>query len=396
MRYRRIVVLLLLIVASLTGHTFGQLTQAPQVKDAALGNTRNVHACGKLFLAGQPMRDDIVAIKDNGVQRVITLRTNGEVDWDEAAAIKDAGLEFVEVPFGSPDSLTDNVFDKVRKLLNDSDKTSTLLHCGSANRVGAVWLTHRVLDQRVPLETAVKEAKTIGLRTAAFESKALDYIKRRRQAEPASEQSVRPGINDNFLKADLDVAQWLGRFEVESREVFGARNDVVKACGVRSGSRVADIGAGTGFFTRLFAEAAGADGWVFAVDISARFLEHIRRQAEDDRVTNVTGVLCSQRSIALPPNSIDLAFVCDTYHHFEYPQSTLASIHRALRQSGTLVVIDFERLPGNSREFIMSHVRAGKRVFRGEIELAGFEFVEEIAMERFRENYFLRFRKKAR
>lgn len=174
-----VIALLLLMLAA--SNAFGQKESAPAVKDSALGKTRNVHACGKLFLAGQPTQADIATIKDKGIKRVITLRTDGEIDWDEGAAIKDAGLKFVEIPFGSPDSLTDDVFGKVRKLLKESDKTPTLLHCGSANRVGAVWLTYRVLDEGVPLETAVKEAKTIGLRTPAFETKALNYIKRQKK-----------------------------------------------------------------------------------------------------------------------------------------------------------------------------------------------------------------------
>ncbi len=148
-----------------------------KVTDAKLGNTRNVHACGKLFLAGQPSPDDIAVLKEKGIQRVITLRTDGEVDWDEAGKVKQAGIEFVKIPFGRPDSLTDQVFDKVRKALKDHQKP-TLLHCGSANRVGAVWLTYRVLDEGVPVDQAIKEAKRVGLRSSAYLQKALDYIRR--------------------------------------------------------------------------------------------------------------------------------------------------------------------------------------------------------------------------
>ncbi len=150
----------------------------PKVTDAKLGKTRNVHACGKLFLAGQPTPDDIALMKQKGIKRVITLRTDGEVNWDEAGKVKKAGIDFVQVPFRLPDSLTDKVFDKVRKLLKDHEQTPTLLHCGSANRVGAVWLAHRVLDEGVPLDQATKEARQVGLRTPAYLEKALDYIER--------------------------------------------------------------------------------------------------------------------------------------------------------------------------------------------------------------------------
>ena len=61
---------------------------------------------------------------------------------------------------------------------------------------------------------------------------------------------------------------------------------------------------------------------------------------------------------------------------------------------GRLVVIDFDRIPGKSRQWILDHTRAGKEVFRAEIEAAGFEFVEEVKIPGFVENYFLKFEKK--
>ncbi len=210
----------------------------------------------------------------------------------------------------------------------------------------------------------------------------------------SAEESVKPGINDKFVDPALDVSEWLGRFEIESREVYSAREQVLDICAIRPAMVVADIGAGTGFYTRLFTEAVGEEGWVYAVDISPRFLEHINSKTQQDHVSNVTSVLCTDRSVTLPPNSIDVAFICDTYHHFEYPQLTLASIHRALKPGGTLVVIDFERIPGKSREFVLGHVRAGKKVFQLEILDAGFRFVEEVKVPAFEENYLLRFRKK--
>ncbi|MCR9199679.1 MAG: methyltransferase domain-containing protein [Planctomycetaceae bacterium] len=210
---------------------------------------------------------------------------------------------------------------------------------------------------------------------------------------PAAAKSVNPGINRSFLDPEMDVEKFLDRFEVESREVFAARQRVLDICDIQPGMRVADVGAGTGFYSRLFASATGPDGWVYAVDLSPKFAAHINEQAQSGGVDNLTTVLCTERSICLPPESVDRAFICDTYHHFEYPQQTLASIHRALKPGGVLIVIDFERIPGVSREFILGHVRAGKEVFRKEIATAGFTFEKEVSVAAFRENYLLRFRK---
>ena len=103
-------------------------------------------------------------------------------------------------------------------------------------------------------------------------------------AAPKTEESVRPGINEKFLDPNLKVDDWLKRFEVESREVFDARAAVLEACKIKPGMAVADVGAGTGLYTRLFSKAAGEKGWVYAVDINARFLEHIQARAKQDRL----------------------------------------------------------------------------------------------------------------
>jgi predicted methyltransferase len=211
---------------------------------------------------------------------------------------------------------------------------------------------------------------------------------------PAQEKSVKPGINKSFLDPTLKVEEWVARFEVESREVFAARKEILKAVGPHKGMTVADVGAGTGLFTIIFANEVGPKGWVYAVDIAPAFLQHISHQGQREHLFNITPVLCAENSVSLPPESIDLAFVCDTYHHFEYPKSTLASLHRALREKGTLVVIDLDRIPGKSRQWLLDHVRAGKETVRQEIEAAAFELVEEVKVPGLKENYFLRFQKK--
>lgn len=156
----------------------------PAVQPAQLGQKLKVHLCGdKLCLAGQPSEDDIALIKESGFRRVISLRKDGEVDWDESARLRDAQLEFVHIPFQGEDELTDEVFSQIRKLLAESEQTPTMLHCGSANRVGAVWLAHRVLDQQVDLDTALAEAKKIGLKSPALEAKAKDYIQRQQSSQ---------------------------------------------------------------------------------------------------------------------------------------------------------------------------------------------------------------------
>lgn len=210
----------------------------------------------------------------------------------------------------------------------------------------------------------------------------------------AQEQSVKPGINDNFKDPNLKVEEWAGRFETESREVYHHRQEIVKAAGVQLGWTVADVGAGTGLFTMLFAESVGKEGRVLAVDIAAPFLAKIRERAGKENHANVETVLGTDKDTKLPAGAVDVVFICDTYHHFEFPQDTLASIHRALKPGGLLVVVDFQRIPGQSSDWVLSHVRAGKETFVSEIKAAGFEAVDEADF--LEENYLVRLKKRDR
>ena len=214
------------------------------------------------------------------------------------------------------------------------------------------------------------------------------------EAAPETSKSVKPGINKVFLDPDLDVDQWIKRFEVESREVFRARIQIVKQLNLSPGDRIADVGTGTGLFVEPFSEAVGNKGRVYALDIAPKFVDRVGKIVDILKLNNVTPVLSGQDDIRLPPGSIDVAFICDVYHHFEFPSASLTSIRKALVPGGKLVVIDFERIPGKSREWTLNHVRAGKATFRKEIEQAGFELVEEAKLPALNENYYLHFRRK--
>ena len=208
----------------------------------------------------------------------------------------------------------------------------------------------------------------------------------------AQEKSVKPGINEPFRNPD--VTEWVKKFEGESRETFDKRDQVVAACGLKPGMAVADIGAGTGLYTRPFALAVGKMGTVYAVDISQKFLDHIKTSATNAGLTNVTTVLGGNESCHLPPASVDVIFLCDTYHHFEFPERMAASIFAALKPGGKLVVVDFVREPGQSSDWILGHVRAGKATVTREILAAGFGKPHEVTGV-LKENYFLVFEKRA-
>ncbi|GAB5558624.1 MAG: methyltransferase domain-containing protein [Synoicihabitans sp.] len=206
----------------------------------------------------------------------------------------------------------------------------------------------------------------------------------------AQTESVNPGINASYLKEDMVVANWVERLEREGREVADNRQAIVARLGIKPGMAIADIGTGTGLFLPDLVAAVGPEGKIYAVDIIEKFLAHVDKHVGQRGWTNVETVLCTERSAELAPASIDLAFICNVYHHFEYPQDTLASLLGALRPGGRMVLIDFKRIPGVSENWILNHMRADQATFEAEIIAAGFTKQREIT-DLLDDNYFVIF-----
>jgi predicted methyltransferase len=206
------------------------------------------------------------------------------------------------------------------------------------------------------------------------------------------QSSARPGINDSYLSEGLDTGRMTMRFEDEGREAYARRLDVMKVLDLKPGDAVADIGAGSGFFVELMAQAVGEAGAVYAVEIAPNWIEHLQDLVRDKGLQQVKVVEGGERSVRLPEGAIDLAFSSDTYHHFEYPAQTLASIHAALRPGGRWVVLDYDRIPGVSSSWLLEHLRLDKAQAIAEITAAGFVMEREVDIG-LHENYLIIFRR---
>lgn len=152
-------------------------TTPAAVEPVVCGTVKKIHQVDGLYLAGQPSAEDYALLKnEHGIRTVIDLRKPTENrGFDEAKVVGDLGMRYVVLPWSGPDELTDDKLDAMRKLLRETDRPM-LMKCGSSNRVGAGWLAYRVLDEGVAVEVALAEAKTVGLRTPAYQEKSLQYI----------------------------------------------------------------------------------------------------------------------------------------------------------------------------------------------------------------------------
>ena len=154
---------------------------------------------------------------------------------------------------------------------------------------------------------------------------------------------------------------------------------VLSHLGVGEGAAVADIGAGRGTDTWVFAEIVGEAGTVFAEEIGESTVKSLKKEAEKKGLSQVRAVLGRDDDPRLSPGSADLAFMHHVYHHFAKPREMLRGIWRALKPGGYLVVVDKQR--GTLRDWVPRNVRAKKHHWIAETTVSreareeGFAFV---------------------
>jgi protein tyrosine phosphatase (PTP) superfamily phosphohydrolase (DUF442 family) len=151
------------------------------LETAELGSLQRVHRAGDVWLASQPSAADFELLKGLGIKTVVDLRHPGELTaFDERATVEGLGLAYLSLPFQGASEMSDPVLDRARELLRTAERP-LLFHCASANRVGAVWLPYRVLDEHQGFEGARAEAREIGLRSPELEARAIAYVVERRE-----------------------------------------------------------------------------------------------------------------------------------------------------------------------------------------------------------------------
>lgn len=135
-------------------------------------------------------------------------------------------------------------------------------------------------------------------------------------------------------------ADWLDRPEREWEE---QPTRAIKALDVKPGDVVADVGAGSGYYTVRLAKAVGETGRVLATDIQPEMLELLRRRVTRERLGNVELVLGAEDDPRLPPAALDLILMVDVYHELARPQAVLRKLRTALKPDGRLVLIEFRK-----------------------------------------------------
>ncbi|MFP6873096.1 MAG: methyltransferase domain-containing protein [Verrucomicrobiales bacterium] len=125
------------------------------------------------------------------------------------------------------------------------------------------------------------------------------------------------------------------------REEEERTSEMIKELRLKEGMAVADIGSGNGYHTLMMAKLIGETGKAYAVDIQPEMLRMLETRAKKSGLKNIVSVENRYWDADLPEKSIDLALMADVYHEFSHPEEMLASIRRALKPGGQIVLLEF-------------------------------------------------------
>jgi predicted methyltransferase len=168
-------------------------------------------------------------------------------------------------------------------------------------------------------------------------------------------------------------AAWLDRPEREGSE---KPEEVLDAIGVTAGMTVADIGAGTGYFTLRLARRVGAHGKVIATDVQPEMVATLQQRAVAAKAANVETRLVSDKDAGLPTGKVDLALLVDVYHELGDPAGTMKQVRASLTPTGRLVLVEY-RGEDPAVPIRPEHKMTLAQV-RRELEPMGFRFVESM------------------
>lgn len=209
----------------------------------------------------------------------------------------------------------------------------------------------------------------------------------------AASEVAEPLPPPSYGEEEENSEVFLDSMEVGSRELYSAREAVLNAANVPEDARIADIGAGTGLYSLMFADKVGPKGVVYAIDIEPRFLKLIGQRAADLDVGNIVAVLGRDKDITLPPSSVDLVFIADTYHYFSDRPAIMTTVKDALSPRGRLIILDYTLDETHKDDPQRAHVRFGKAGMINEVTSFGFKLVEEPQVEGLNDIYMLVFEK---
>jgi ubiquinone/menaquinone biosynthesis C-methylase UbiE len=172
-----------------------------------------------------------------------------------------------------------------------------------------------------------------------------------------------------------DPKAYIGALEDRQRDAYQKPHEVMSALGLKPGEVIADIGAGSGYFTFRLAHFVGSKGRVYAVDVSPEMILHINRRIRELKSNNVISVLADPDDPLLSDRSVNRFFFSDSWHHIENRTRYLSLMKKILKPGGEVVIIDFHK-----KELPLGpplQMRIAREEVVREMELHGFRLRKE-------------------
>jgi predicted methyltransferase len=209
-------------------------------------------------------------------------------------------------------------------------------------------------------------------------------------ASPMPAQHGHDQQGQNQRRGPTDTKEYLEILDSPERDREQKPAQVVEALGLKPGMAVADLGSGSGYFTRRFVEVVTEAGKVYAVDVEQEMLTYTKESISHMHIPyTVEFILARPDNPKLPTESVDLIFVCNTYHHLENRATYFANTRSALKPGGHIAIVDFYHdARSGDVGFPKDHLVPRETVL-DEMAQAGYTFIREHTF--LPKQYFLEF-----
>ena len=187
-----------------------------------------------------------------------------------------------------------------------------------------------------------------------------------------------------------NVTEYLDRLESPERDQSQKPAQVIEALALKPGMHVADLGAGSGYFTRRFVEAVTDTGKVYVIDVEPEALKYVEESLVHlHRPYTAEFILARPDNPKIPFESVDLVFVCNTYHHLEDRAVYFHNIASSLKPGGRIVIVDFYHDDRSGPLWFPKHHLVPRETVVDELSQAGYKLVREHSF--LPKQYFLEF-----
>jgi len=171
--------------------------------------------------------------------------------------------------------------------------------------------------------------------------------------------------------------EWVTTLEGPQRVATQKIDEVLAKLRLKSGMVVADIGAGSGLFSRPLAKAVAPAGKVYAVDIQRDLLDYINKRDREENIRNVQTVLGEYDDPKLPARNVDLAFINDVLHHIQNRAAYLKALGTYMKPAGRIAIIEMDKSDPNTPHKNQPELLVGREEILKWMSDAGFKLVEE-------------------